>query len=89
MSELTKEYLDKKLENLVTKDYFEQTLDKRFNEFEAKFDQKLSDQTDELKSFAEEQTESLARIIQTSVVEPMEKRFEKLENRLESSLHSF
>ncbi len=80
MSELTKEYLDQKFES------FEQKFVDTLSTFVTKeyFEEKLEVQTTELKAFAEEQTEALARIIQTSVVEPMEKRFENVEARLDS-----
>ncbi len=81
MSELTKEYFESHLE---------QVLDKRFDQFEQKFDQKLDAQTKDLKQFAEEQTETLARIIQKSVVEPFEKRFNEVDSKfdkLEQNLH--
>jgi formyltetrahydrofolate hydrolase len=82
---VTKEYFDQQLDRFVTKDHFDQqiqrfvtkenletTLDKRFDDFEEKMDKKFVAQTKELKEFAEEQTESLARIIATTVAEPLE-----------------
>jgi hypothetical protein len=76
MSELTKEYFEEKLGG------FEEKLTRLVSE--EYLEERLAAQTTELKAFAEEQTEVLARIIQTSVVEPMEKRFENVETRLDS-----
>lgn len=42
------------------------------------FEQKLREQTEELKKHAVEQTEELARIIATTVVDPMEEHFTAL-----------
>lgn len=47
------------------------------------FDEQLKAQTRELKQFAEEQTDALARIIATTVAEPMERHFEKLDRELD------
>ena len=47
-------------------------------------DQKLAEQTKDLKAFTESQVEDLAAMIQNSVVEPMEKRFEAIDQRFES-----
>jgi hypothetical protein len=46
-------------------------------------DEQLKAQTKELKKFAEEQTDALARIIATTVIEPMERHFEKLDKELD------
>ena len=53
-------------------------------EFEQILDQKLDKQTTELKKFAEEQTEELARIIANSVVEPMDEGFKSLDIKFEN-----
>jgi 16S rRNA C967 or C1407 C5-methylase (RsmB/RsmF family) len=47
------------------------------------FDEQLNAQTKELKQFAEEQTDALARIIATTVAEPMERHFEKIDKELD------
>jgi 16S rRNA C967 or C1407 C5-methylase (RsmB/RsmF family) len=47
------------------------------------FDEQLKAQTKELKQFAEEQTDALARIIATTVAEPMERHFEKIDKELD------
>ena len=60
--ELTQEYFDKKLESLATKEDLQK--------FATKED--LQAQTAELKAFAVEQTEELARIIATTVAVPLE-----------------
>jgi hypothetical protein len=56
----------------LTKEYFEQHLD-----------QKLQQQTTELKAYATEQTADLARIIANTVANPMEERFDRLESRID------
>ena len=43
----------------------------------------LTTQTKELQKFAEEQTDLLARIIATTVAEPMEKHFQKIAKELD------
>ena len=47
------------------------------------FDKQLKAQTKELKQFAEEQTDALARIIATTVADPMEHHFEKIDKELD------
>lgn len=47
------------------------------------FDEQLKAQTKELKQFAEEQTDALARVIATTVAEPMERHFEKTDKELD------
>ncbi len=84
----------------LTKEYFEQHLDQQFAEklknlatkddlkgFATKDDLKtsLAAQSEELKAFAEEQTESLARIIAATVVEPMEAGFREIKGLLKIS----
>lgn len=59
----------------------EQILDTKLDE---KLDEKLAKQTAELKMFAKEQTEELARMVQDTVVEPMDNHFNKLHERLET-----
>jgi hypothetical protein len=107
--ELTKEYLDQKFsqleEKFITKEYFDQVLDKKLDEkLDQKLDQKLDEklakfatkediknfvtkddldaslaaQTVELKAYADEQTDFLARIIATSIAEPLERVQRKL-----------
>ena len=66
----------------LTREDFEVILDHKLDQkLDEKLDQKLANfatkadmeaQTKELKQFAEEQTESLARIIATTVAEPLE-----------------
>ena len=63
--ELTREYFDQQINKLVTKDDLEK---------------KLNAQTKELKAFAEEQAEALARIIAKTVAVPMERHFTELKN---------
>jgi len=46
------------------------------------FDQVIKEQTNELKAYAENQTEALARIINDTVADPMEKGFAKLDEGL-------
>ena len=69
MTDLTKEYLDKNLKELATKDDLTRLATK----------EDLTKQTKELKAFTEGQTESLARIIAETVVLPMDKGFNNLE----------
>lgn len=47
------------------------------------FDEQLKAQTKELKQFAEDQTDALARLIATTVAEPMERHFEKIDKELD------
>lgn len=67
----------------LTTEYLEKTLDKRFDDFSKIIDSKLDNQTKELKQFTEEQVEGLAVMIQRSVVEPMNHRFDQVEYRLD------
>lgn len=69
--ELTKQYFDEQLGRL----------NQRFDDVATKKD--LQEQTKELKQFAEEQTDALARIIATTVAEPMQRHFEKLDKELD------
>jgi hypothetical protein len=69
--ELTKEYFDQALQSLTTKDNLKNA---------------LAEQTKELKAYADEQTENLARIIATSIAEPtnkVERRVQKLETDMQ------
>lgn len=63
----------------LTKEHFDQTLTTLYK----KFDTKIDEQTKELRSYAKEQTEELARIIATTIAEPMEHHFEKLDKELD------
>jgi hypothetical protein len=54
--------------------------------FEKHLDQKLKEQTKELKAYAREQTEDLARIIAETVATPMEERFARLESLMDVRL---
>jgi len=74
--ELTIEYLDKKFAELSNVFATKADLDR----FATKEDlnQALADQSIELKQFAEEQTEHLARIITTTVAEPLEKHLKEV-----------
>ena len=51
-------------------------------ELEQILDQKLDKQTKELKQFAEDQTEHLARLISDSVVKPLGEQIEDLEKKV-------
>jgi len=68
------EKFDKKLAKFATKADLIQEIDSLENKFATKDD--LFAQTLELKTFSENQTETLARIIAATVVEPMERHFE-------------
>lgn len=61
----------------LTQQYFDEQIKKLASK------EDLDKQTKDLKVFAEEQTAELARIISTSVVEPMEQRFNDLEKKLD------
>jgi len=61
----------------LTQQHFDQTI----KTLATKDDLKI--QTKELKEFAKEQTDELARIISTSVAEPMEDHFRKLDNKID------
>lgn len=52
----------------LTTEYLDQILDKKFNEFKSKIDNKLAKLTQELKDFTEQQVGSLAVIVQRSIV---------------------
>ena len=58
--ELTKEYFDKQINKLVTK---------------ADLESALRSQTEYLKGYTDNQTESLARVIALTVADPMEKHW--------------
>ncbi len=80
--EVTKEYLDQQFQHIDGK--FD-AIDQKFDLIDEKIDriyEKFDDHTKEIKEFAKEQTEELARMIQNSVVEPMDRHFSKLENDL-------
>ena len=62
----------------LAKEHFDQTMTTLYK----KFDTKIEEQTKELKAHAKEQTEELARIIATTIAEPMERHFEKLDKEL-------
>lgn len=79
-------YLEKQFAKFATKDDLKSFATKDdLKSFATKdyLDQRLDQQTKELKAYSDEQTETLAAIIQTSIVEPMEKRFEDLEIKLD------
>jgi DNA primase large subunit len=61
----------------LTQQYFDEQIKKLASK------EDLGEQTKELKAFAREQTEELARIISKSIVEPMEKEFAALEKKLD------
>lgn len=71
MAELTREYFDQQIS----------VINQRFDGVATKSD--LQAQTKELKTFAEEQTDALARIIATTIAEPMERHFEKINKELD------
>jgi|GEM_PF-5360987 len=76
----------KDLKNFATKDDLGGFATKKdLENFATKDDLKaaLSDQTAELKRYSDEQTESLARIIATSIAEPMETRFNRLDSLMD------
>ncbi|MDR3642927.1 MAG: hypothetical protein P4L74_04850 [Candidatus Doudnabacteria bacterium] len=84
--ELTKkdleQVLDKRLANVATKVDLKNFATKNdLKDFVTKFD--LQNQTKELKQFAEEQTDALARIISKTVAIPMEVQFRKLNGRID------
>lgn len=60
-----KQYLDEKFQTVITKDDLVQ---------------ELARQTETLKAYADEQTEKLAVIINSTIVEPMEKNFSELKD---------
>lgn len=63
---LTKEYLDKALENLATKDDLKNLVTKdELTKLETQIDDRFEKQTRQLMTFAEAQTESLAHIIKS------------------------
>ncbi len=66
--ELTQDYLDKQLKMLATKE-----------DIKAAFES----QTKDLKSYADQQTETLARIIASTVADPMERHFTDLKDLLQ------
>jgi prefoldin subunit 5 len=85
--ELTREefeqILDKKISNLATKDSLINLATKDSLLGLATKDD-LAKQTAELKKFAEEQTEQLARIIAVSVVEPMDEGFRIINKKIDA-----
>lgn len=101
--ELTKEYFDKQIAKLATKDEIAKLATKEEISKLASKDQiaklvtkeeiaKLATKEDlrlqskELKLFAEEQTETLARIIAKTVSEPMELHFKEYEEKTDTGL---
>jgi hypothetical protein len=66
--ELSQEYFDQQLGKLVTK---------------TDLDAALTAQTESLKNYTDNQTESLARIIALNVADPMEKHFAELKDLLQ------
>ncbi|MDT7540586.1 MAG: hypothetical protein QOE33_490 [Acidobacteriota bacterium] len=72
--ELTQEYFDQQLKNLVTKDDLKQFLTV------ADLDQRLASQTSELKTYAAEQTAHLVGVINETIAEPMKQHFEELKD---------
>ncbi|MCL5667203.1 MAG: hypothetical protein M1383_05550 [Patescibacteria group bacterium] len=90
--ELTREYLDKQLAKLATKDNLTNLATKdelrnlatkdELRNLATKDD--LKQQTKELKEFAEEQTEALARIISNTVAEPMERHFSQANFKIDA-----
>lgn len=71
--ELTQEYFDTQLKGLATKDDIKNMATK----------DDLASQTRELKEFAEDQTDVLARIIATTIAEPMERHFQSVGKELD------
>jgi hypothetical protein len=76
--ELTKEYFDQTVKNLVkkedvkdfiTKDY----LDGKLENLELRLDQKLAAQTVELKRYTDKSTEALARMVANGFVDVMKR----------------
>jgi hypothetical protein len=72
--ELTQEYFDQQLKNLVTKDDL-----KQFPTV-ADLDQRLASQTAELKGHAAGQTAHLVSVINETIAEPIERHFEELKD---------
>lgn len=72
--ELTQEYFDQQLKNLVTKSDL-----KQFPTV-ADLDQRLASQTAELKAYADEQTAHLASVVNETIAEPMEGHFQELKD---------
>lgn len=66
--ELTQEYFDQQLKQLATKEDLNAA---------------LKSQTEELKDYTDNQTESLARVIAITVGDPMERHFADLKNLLQ------
>ena len=66
--ELTQEYFDQQLQKLATKKDLHEA---------------LRAQTEELKDYTDNQTESLARVIAVTVADPMEKHFAELKDLLQ------
>ena len=69
--ELTQEHFDQTISQLATKKDL------------ATIENKLDNQTEELKTFAREQTDELARIIATTIAEPMEQHFTEVKSDLD------
>lgn len=81
--ELTQEYFDSVVKNLATKDDLKNfaTKDDLANlATKDSLKASLTEQTTELKQFAVEQTEELARIIARAVAEPMQKHLDQTVN---------
>lgn len=81
MTGLTQAYLDKSLKNLATKQDVEAIIIEKTKNFVTKDD--LTKQTKELRAFAEDQTEALARIVATTVANPMAEGFQAIEKKLD------
>ncbi len=75
MAELTQEYLDKSLKNLPTKQNVADIVDAKIKDLPTKQD---------VQTIVDGAVESLARIIGTTVVEPMNQGFDGIEKRLGS-----
>lgn len=79
---ITKDDLDQKLHTFATKEDLKSFATKEdLRTFATKDD--LKQQTKELKAYTDEQTENLARIIATTIANPMEARFNRLESALD------
>ncbi len=84
--ELTQEYFDQKFMEFEERleQNIDEKLDKKFDEKLANFATKddlkntIDKQTVELKTYADEQTDHLARIIETSIAQPLERVSRKL-----------
>ena len=66
----------------LTKEQFEQVLDQKLSKMATKAD--LEHQTKELKAFAEDQTEHLARLVSNSVIEPISEQFKEVKKDIKN-----